>query len=417
MHVLVIPSEEFVPKKNHAIGIFQFHQAKIMMDHGFKVGALSVTQAFSVLMLLKAMVYKLGMRKTGNITDSYSFTKVISTLYNKLFAQHKYLQEDNIEGIPVVRIEGFYYQSPSDYSSMYGWTKAGMIAFDKYVAKYGMPDIVHAHNAMYAGVLARKINEKYKVRYVITEHSTLFARNMVNDSKLLSALKQAYQSAHGVFAVSQPFCKLLSEKFPGVSFEYFPNVIDPYLEKQPFTVSKVENDEFIFLNIAELHPKKNHQLLLASFAELKKKSKYGHVKLWIAGSGVEHDNIINTINELNLQNDVIMLGLLNRNKILQAIKDSSAVILSSDYETFGVVLIEGMLFGKPVIATKCGGPESFVNDYCGILVDKKDKNQLSDAMTTLVNNIHSYDAVQIRDYILQEFGENRFLDRIQAIYH
>lgn len=417
MHVLVIPSEEFVPERNHAIGIFQYHQAKIMMEHGYKVGALSITQAFSIPMLLKSLLYKLSLRKTGNVTDGYSFTKVINVLYKKLYAQHKYLQEDNIGGIPVFRIEGFYYKSPSDYSSMYGWVKAGMVAFDNYIAKYGMPDMVHAHNAMYAGALSQKINEKYKVRYVITEHSTLFARDMVTDPKLLNALAEAYKTANGVFAVSKPFCNLLSNKFPNVSFTYFPNVIDPYLEKQPFITGEIKKDEFVFLNIAELHPKKNHQLLLEAFAQLKKNAKYSNAKLWIAGSGVEYVNIINAIAKLNLQEDVKMLGLLNRDQILQVIKDCNTVVLSSNFETFGVVLIEGMLFGKPVIATKCGGPESFVNDSCGILVDKQNKNQLCDAMAKLVNNIDSYNPEQIRSYTLQEFGENKFFADIEKIYN
>lgn len=386
------------------------------MEHGYKVGAISVTQAFSIPMLLKALVYKMSMRKTSNVTDTYSFSKVLSVLYNKLFVQHKYLYEDSIEGMPVFRIEGFYYKSPSDYSSMYGWVKAGMVAFDKYIIKYGIPDIVHAHNAMYAGALAQKIKEKHKVHYVITEHSTLFARNMITDPKLLNALGQSYKSADSVFAVSKPFCTLLSDKFPGIDFRYFPNVIDPYLEKQPFTASEKNGDEVVFLNIAELHPKKNHQLLLEAFAQLKMDVKNKNAKLWIAGSGVEHDNIVETITRLYLQNDVKMLGLLNRDKILQAIKDCAAVVLSSDYETFGVVLIEGMLFGKPVIATKCGGPESFVNDDCGILVDKQDKNQLSNAMAQLIANIHTYNPQQIRDYTLQQFGENRFLEKINTIY-
>ncbi len=416
MHVLVIPSEEFVPQRNHAIGIFQYHQAKIMMEHGYKVGALSVTQAFSIPMLLKALIYKITMQKTGNVTDSYSFNRVLGVLYSKLFAQQKYLQEDNIEGIPVFRIEGFYYLSPSDYSNMYGWVKAGMTAFDNYVAKYGVPDIVHAHNVMYAGILAKKIKEKYNVQYVITEHSTLFARNMVTDSMLLSALAQAYKYASGVYAVSKPFCKLLSGMFRGIDFQYLPNVIDPYLEKQSFTAIEKNCDEIVFLNIAELHPKKNHQLLLEAFAQLKNDAKHKNAKLWIAGSGVEHDNIIETITMLHLQNDVKMLGLLNRDEVLQAIKDCTAVVLSSDYETFGVVLIESMLFGKPVIATKCGGPESFVNDSCGILVDKQDKNQLSNAMGKLIANIHTYNPQQIRDYTLQEFGEKRFFKDIEKIY-
>jgi len=341
---------------------------------------------------------------------------VLALANNKLFNQDKFIQEEKVGDINVFRVEGFYYMAPSDYTNSYGWIKAGLAAFKKYVAKYGMPDVVHAHNAMYSGMLANAIKSIYKVPYVITEHSTWHARGLIKDKRLHKLLHRAYLKSDGVYAVSKPFCELLTSKFSGVTFDYFPNVLDPFLEAYKYNPVKKSSDDFVFLNIAELHPKKNHKLLINAFAALKKESKYAHAKLWLAGSGSEHDAIKAQIESLQLQEDVIMYGLLSRQKILESIQQADSIVLSSDYETFGVVLIEGMLFGKPVITTKCGGPESFVNEACGILIDTGNESQLTKAMAWQIDNSTSYNADVIRNYTLEQFGAASFLKKIKEIY-
>lgn len=417
MHVFIIPPEEFVPPRNHFLGIFQYHQACILQNAGYKVGVLSVTQAYSIPMLAKSILFKLIGKRTGNSTDNMSLKQVLSLSYNKLFNQDKFIQEERVGEINVFRVEGFYYAAPSDYTNSYGWVKAGLAAFKKYVAKYGMPDVVHAHNAMYSGILAQAIKSIYKVPYVITEHSTWHARGLINDRRLHNLLHRAYLRSDGVYAVSKPFCELLATKFGGVTFNYFPNVLDPFLEAYEYVpATKSTTNDFVFLNIAELHPKKNHKLLIEAFAALKKQSKYAHARLWLAGSGSEYDTIKAQIDNLQLQKDVIMHGLLSRQRILEAIQQSDSIVLSSDYETFGVVLIEGMLFGKPVIATKCGGPESFVNDTCGILIETGNVEQLADAMAWQMDNQDVYSATSIRNYALDQFGAASFLRKINEIY-
>ena len=416
MHVFIIPPEEFVPPRNHFLGIFQYHQACILQNAGYKVGVLSLTQAYSIPMLVKSILFKFIGKKTGNNTDEMSLKQVLALANNKLFNQDKFIQEEKVGDINVFRVEGFYYMAPSDYTNSYGWIKAGLAAFKKYVAKYGMPDVVHAHNAMYSGMLANAIKSIYKVPYVITEHSTWHARGLIKDKRLHKLLHRAYLKSDGVYAVSKPFCELLTSKFSGVTFDYFPNVLDPFLEAYKYNPVKKSSDDFVFLNIAELHPKKNHKLLINAFAALKKESKYAHAKLWLAGSGSEHDAIKAQIESLQLQEDVIMYGLLSRQKILESIQQADSIVLSSDYETFGVVLIEGMLFGKPVITTKCGGPESFVNEACGILIDTGNESQLTKAMAWQIDNSTSYNADVIRNYTLEQFGAASFLKKIKEIY-
>ncbi|MEO6070256.1 MAG: hypothetical protein ABIP31_06930, partial [Chitinophagaceae bacterium] len=126
MHVLIIPSEEFLPPSNPMVGIFQYHQAKILQQGGYQLGVLSITQSFSVPMLLKGIAKKISFQKSGNTTDAYSFGQLFKLGYNKMFQPEHFLTMDNSLGMPVFRIDGFYYKPPVANYNYYGWVKAGM---------------------------------------------------------------------------------------------------------------------------------------------------------------------------------------------------------------------------------------------------------------------------------------------------
>jgi glycosyltransferase involved in cell wall biosynthesis len=91
-------------------------------------------------------------------------------------------------------------------------------------------------------------------------------------------------------------------------------------------------------------------------------------------------------------------------------------VLSSIVETFGVVLIEVLAVGKPVVATKCGGPEDIVNQDNGILVPTKDVHALAEAMYNIYLNINKYDASLIRNDCISRFGKDSFVEKLRHIY-
>ena len=62
---------------------------------------------------------------------------------------------------------------------------------------------------------------------------------------------------------------------------------------------------------------------------------------------------------------------------------ANALVLPSEFETFGVVLIEALATGIPVIATRCGGPEEFVTPAEGVLINRGDETELTRAMISI----------------------------------
>ena len=93
-----------------------------------------------------------------------------------------------------------------------------------------------------------------------------------------------------------------------------------------------------------------------------------------------------------------------------------AFVLASRRETFGVVYIEAMAAGLPVIATRCGGPEDFVTEENGILIPVDDAAALTDAMEHMMLHRREYDSASISADIRRKFAPETIAARLTDIY-
>lgn len=277
--------------------------------------------------------------------------------------------------------------------------------FLEYVEKFGLPEILHVHTFL-AGELAIWVKEQYGIPYVVTEHSTNFARGNFSQSQLQFS-KQVYKNSKSNIAVSNEFCSLL-EELTSCKFKYVPNVVDTTFFKPS---SEVKNTEcFTFLNVAHLDAKKNQAGLIKSFAEqFLGKTKYN---LIIAGDGPEKENLQTLISSLGVNSQVSLFGRASREEVLILMQQANCFVLPSFYETFGVVLIEAMACGLPVLSTISGGPESIIkNDDYGYLCHENELAEMLEKMTSQVFNSKA-----IRDYVQKYFSENAVRKKIESIY-
>jgi glycosyltransferase involved in cell wall biosynthesis len=96
--------------------------------------------------------------------------------------------------------------------------------------------------------------------------------------------------------------------------------------------------------------------------------------------------------------------------------DCDVFVLPSLNETFGIVVGEAMACGKPVIATRCGGPEFVVTDETGVLIDVGSLEGLTEAMSDFISGRFSFDPSVIRASVVNRFGPSAFLRNIAGIY-
>lgn len=330
----------------------------------------------------------------------------------KIFTGFKGTKKEIDEGVTTYRSS--YISLPRrKYFNQKRHFKKGVDLFDLYVKENGKPDILHAHSLFEGGLLAKILSEKYNIPFIITEHSTAFSRGLISQ-KQISDAKLAVSSAACCIAVSNEFKELLNEQLETNKWCYIPNIVSDKFLNIPFKNSNKSMDTFRFINICLLAPKKRVDLLIKAFFLVHKSIK--NVELEIGGDGPERDNLIELVNNLGLEHKVKFLGSLTRDSVLQNISKANAFVLSSELETFGVVLVEALALGKPVIATKCGGPESIVTPNVGFLVDKNSAERLAESMILLYKNQDNYNQNEIREYCRSEFSELSVVNRLVRIY-
>jgi glycosyltransferase involved in cell wall biosynthesis len=270
-------------------------------------------------------------------------------------------------------------------------------------------DVIHVHNST-AGKAALWMKQKFNIPYVVTEHSSSYARKLISKREIKN-YASIYENASSRVAVSKEFCKILEDTFD-LKFDYVPNVVNTeyFLPKE-----KSSCKSFQFINIANLNKNKNQSLLIRAFSKAFHVNK--NVKLSILGGGPEHKKLQNEINRLNMQEQIKLVGFAPRKLVLEELQKSDTFVLSSKYETFGVVVIEAMSCGLPVVATKCGGPESIIeNDELGVLVENDNLEELEIAMKNMYENKDKYCKDSIRTHVVENFSEKSIANELMKIY-
>lgn len=277
------------------------------------------------------------------------------------------------------------------------------------IKKYGKPDIVHAHFAETARCVVDAC-KKYEIPYVVTEHGSLIHR-IDENSKLFFQIEEVYKSAAKVIAVSSDLSDIIKRKF-NINSVVISNIAD--LNKFQYIERICEKENFEILASGNLIEGKGFDVLIKAFAEVSKNKN--NCCLSIMGGGPEEANLKNLTKQLNIQEKVSFWGAYNRDEFVEKLRDSDLFVLASRYETFGIVYIEAMATGLPVIATKCGGPEDFVNTTNGILVPVDEVESLAAAMEKLINREVIYDYKNISDNVHINFSPNKIAKQIVGIF-
>ena len=124
------------------------------------------------------------------------------------------------------------------------------------------------------------------------------------------------------------------------------------------------------------------------------------------------ENLRRLVDELGIGHAVTFLGALKTDEVLDLMRHSNAFVLASRVETFGVVFIEALSQGLPVIATMCGGPQSIVNENNGYLIPTENIEALSEALIRMYEEREKFSAEKLRADCLNEFGEDAVIGRL-----
>ena len=136
----------------------------------------------------------------------------------------------------------------------------------------------------------------------------------------------------------------------------------------------------------------------------------------LAGKGSLREELEQQAKKLGISDRVKFLGRLSREEMQEVLQGANCFVLSTRYEAFGVVLLEAMATGLPVIATRSGGPDSIVNRDNGLLIESENTDELAGAMEQMMAHIHDYPADKIRSETLQKYGDASVMEQYNQLF-
>lgn len=375
MHVMFIPSW-YHNKRNPVHGSFFKEQAIALKERGIKI-----TIAYNEIWPLT-----LAFKVKEKIGLNYSVE----------------------EGLKTYRYKNFNYL-PKNPMMFKVFNRRLEKLYKEVVKKEGKVDLIHCQSSFWAGISANYISKKYNIPLIITEHSSLEKAIYIKES-YKPLIKESYLEADELIAVGNGLKKEIS-KFCGRKDI---KVIHNLIPIENFYISKNKNKNFTFFSLAFLEGEKGMDTLIRSYAKYLKEN---NSKLLIGGDGSQKDFLIKLCEELEIKNQVEFLGALSRKEVSHYMSICDSFVLASRYETFGVVYIEALASGKPIIGTYNGGAEDIINSKNGLIVKVDDVDELGNAMKYIMENSNSYNAEDIRIDCIEKFSKEKITNEILEIYN
>jgi glycosyltransferase involved in cell wall biosynthesis len=246
------------------------------------------------------------------------------------------------------------------------------------------PAIIHSHGPR-AGLMARWASPS-TAKMVYTEHrwdDDYHLKNPLNEMFQKKMLRKQNSKADLIIAVSSSVKKYLVNS--GLASKekiiVIPNGINFKDKNQPLTSHRADKSQVIG-TIGNLNFQKGHSYLIDAMPSILK--KYPLATLEIIGEGEDRPALEDQINKLKLGKQITLLG--HKNIINKYLKYWSVFVLSSVAETFGIVVLEAMQAGVPVVATKVGGvPDIITNEKNGLLISSHNPKAIADAVISLLD--------------------------------
>lgn len=383
LHVLIMPSWYKTPE-TPVLGTFFEEQARALQKEGFKVGVIYPEYTPPAALL---------SRENKQFVDFY-MDKGIPTFHIRTTA-----------GIPKLR-----------RLSYRQYSKSVKEIFDEYVTTFGRPDIIHAHSVFHAGIAGFQIAKLSKIPFIITEHLTAYLMGYINNKTDIEMACEIFDYADAAVIVSNNFRKDLENQLalkPG-TFKVIHNLVNDLFLKNYIPKTYTHGETFKFFTNSFLLPRKNIGLIIQAVKILKEKNL--DVQLTIGGDGPEEKSLMDLVQDLGLTESIKFTGKLWRDEVKQELDNCHSFVLASQYETFGVVLIESLACGRPVVTTNSGGPLDFIHPEHGLIVNEHSAKSLADGMEACMNNYNSFDQQNMVTYCRENFNEHKIASAIISLY-
>ena len=302
-----------------------------------------------------------------------------------------YVEDD--DGVQVYRVDNFMI-SPNNFIDWIMQLNFNMVAkAGEIIAEKGKFDVIHAHDWMTC-YSAKTLKVAYDIPLVSTIHATEAGRNSgirgelqkyINDTEWMLT----YESSEVI--VNSNYMKGELQRLFGLPYEKInvvPNGVNLNLyngieRDYDFRRRYAMDNEKIILFMGRLVYEKGIQTLIAAMPKIL--DHYHDAKLVICGKGGMMDELRNQVNFLGLNEKVYFTGYVASKDVPKMYKCADVAVFPSTYEPFGIVALEGMLSGTPVVTSDIGGLNEIIDHGVnGMKSYAGNANSLADSILTLL---------------------------------
>lgn len=272
------------------------------------------------------------------------------------------------------------------------WDLLSLLRMKRAIAAFA-PQLIHAH-LVRATWMAGHIGRRLQIPTVTTTHNQIKAKHFGKIDYFTTITRRlgSYLQQQGIAAERIRYIP---------NFSLFTPVPAPAPRRSGAPV---------FISLGRFVNKKGYRYLIEAFARLVQ--EIGPARLLIAGSGPHEADLKSLVNDLGLADDVEFLGWVDDTEGLFAAGD--IFVLPSLDEPFGIVLLEAMAKGKPIVTTRTGGPLDLLDASLAYFVAPGDADDLARGMVVAARDprgcmeraqksLELYRAKYTRDAVLPEF--------------
>lgn len=289
--------------------------------------------------------------------------------------------------------------------------------YGRVVRESGRPDVIHAHVTFPGGFAAAKVGERHGIPVVLTEHagpfSMLFTSPFATD-----ATRWTLSHVSRVVAVGPSLRDEILRFAPRCPVDVVGNIIDTGFftpgDPDPTGSRTLPERALRVLTIGLAAPEKGVDVLLNAIHALTVAGVA--VELVVAGDAPSRASLEAQSRRLGIDGRCRFVGNLSRWDILGYLRWCDLYVSASRHESFGVAIAEALACERPVLVTRSGGPDSFVEPEYGVIVEPDDPVALADAIREIAAGDICLDGAIGRKRIAERFGRDAFLANISRIY-
>lgn len=393
--VLIIPS--YFPTPEKPIVGTQINEQAILLSKIYDVKVLYCTAGVGWKRQLFNSISGVvrGRRQITPLPIDFSFLSSLHVIYNRYFQHRKvsYSKNENwmVEAYADAYIEQLY-------------------------EKNWIPDLIHSRGFEKGGIVANFLSSKYNIPYVHTEN-TGFLFDAAFSEKKLDNFKKVLTEAKRLTFVSNFLARntLMHGFLEKSDWRVIPNPIDSQKFKPGFNDQK-DSNIFKVLIVGYNSFIKDFPTFFRAVAVAQQQGIPVEATIAMTYGNLSDEEKLHKMAERFNVKELKIKSAVSRAEMAVVIRTFDVVVSTSIIETFGIALCESLFSGVPVISTRNGGAEDFVNSKNGILVRIGDHEAIAQGLADIFYKRLNFEPEEVRRSVENNFSNERYISELSRVY-